>query len=162
MKKNVAQMGLYLALALILSYVESLIPFYFGIPGVKLGLTNLIVVMMLYQIGGKEAFSVSLLRIVLAGFLFGNMFSILYSLAGGILSFLLMYLAKKTKLFHLVTVSIVGGISHNIGQILVAYFIVNNGTIFYWIPVLLVAGIMTGGVIGVLSSEMIRRIGTKW
>ena len=94
MNKKTAYLGLFLALALICSYIESLIPFYFGIPGVKLGLTNIVVVMMLYCIGAKEALLVSLLRIVLAGFMFGNMFSILYSLAGGILSFLIMYLLK--------------------------------------------------------------------
>ena len=87
-KKKTAYLGVYLALALICSYVESLIPFYFGIPGVKLGLTNIVVVLMLYCVGTKEALAVSALRIVLAGFLFGNMFSILYSLAGGLLSFL--------------------------------------------------------------------------
>ena len=95
MNKKTAYLGLFLALALICSYIESLIPFYFGIPGVKLGLTNIVVVMMLYCIGAKEALLVSLLRIVLAGFMFGNMFSILYSLAGGILSFLIMYLLKR-------------------------------------------------------------------
>ena len=95
MNKKTAYLGLFLALALICSYIESLIPFYFGIQGVKLGLTNIVVVMMLYCIGAKEALLVSLLRIVLAGFMFGNMFSILYSLAGGILSFLIMYLLKK-------------------------------------------------------------------
>ena len=90
----IAFLGVFLALALILSYVESLIPFYFGIPGVKLGLTNLIVVVMLYLCGTKEAFAISMLRIMLSGFLFGNMFSILYSAAGGLLSFLVMYALK--------------------------------------------------------------------
>lgn len=98
-KKKTAYLGVYLALALICSYVESLIPFYFGIPGVKLGLTNIVVVLMLYCVGTKEALAVSALRIVLSGFLFGNMFSILYSLAGGLLSFLVMYLLKKTKVW---------------------------------------------------------------
>lgn len=97
-KKKTAYLGVYLALALICSYVESLIPFYFGIPGVKLGLTNIVVVLMLYCVGTKEALAVSALRIVLSGFLFGNMFSILYSLAGGLLSFLMMYLLKKNKM----------------------------------------------------------------
>ena len=90
LRDKVAYLGVFLALALICSYVESLIPFYFGIPGVKLGLTNIVVVLMLYCVGTKEAFAISMLRIVLAGFLFGNLFSILYSLAGGKFSFLVM------------------------------------------------------------------------
>ena len=101
--RKIAYLGVFLALALILSYVESLIPFYFGIPGVKLGLTNLIVVVMLYCTGTKEAFGVSVARILLAGFLFGNLFSILYSLAGGVLSFIVMCLLKKTGRFHVMT-----------------------------------------------------------
>ena len=117
MNKKTAYLGLFLALALICSYIESLIPFYFGIPGVKLGLTNIVVVMMLYCIGAKEALLVSLLRIVLAGFMFGNMFSILYSLAGGILSFLIMYLLKRYTGLHVISISAAGGISHNIGPV---------------------------------------------
>lgn len=146
-----------MALALILSYVESLIPFYFGIPGVKLGLTNLVVVVMLYCTGTKEAFGISMMRIVLAGFLFGNMFSILYSLAGGTLSFLVMYLLKKTGKLNVVSVSVAGGISHNIGQLVVAAFVVETYNIFYYMPVLMIAGILTGFLIGILGQEFIRR-----
>lgn len=157
-KNKVAYLGVFMALALILSYVESLIPFYFGIPGVKLGLTNLVVVMMLYSIGTKEAFAVSMLRIVLAGFLFGNLFSILYSLAGGILSFLVMYLMKKTNLFHVVSVSVTGGITHNIGQLVVAALVVNTFNIMYYGPILLIAGVLTGFLIGIVAQEIIIRL----
>ena len=151
-------MGVFLALALILSYVESLIPFYFGIPGVKLGLANLIVVIMLYAVGAKEAFAISMLRILLSGFLFGNLFSILYSFAGGILSFLVMWLVKRTGKFHVMSVSICGGITHNIGQILVASVIVETYSIFYYIPVLLIAGLITGMLIGVIAGEVSDRL----
>ena len=116
LRDKVAYLGVFLALALICSYVESLIPFYFGIPGVKLGLTNIVVVLMLYCVGTKEAFAISMLRIVLAGFLFGNLFSILYSLAGGMFSFLVMYLLKRTGKLGVLPVSVAGGMSHNIGQ----------------------------------------------
>lgn len=149
-------------MALILSYVESLIPFYFGVPGVKLGLTNAIVVLMLYLVGTKEAFAVSTLRIVLAGFLFGNMFSILYSLAGGLLSFLIMYLIKKTKLLGIVPVSVCGGIFHNVGQLVLAAFVVENYNIFYYMPLLLIAGAATGLLIGVAAKEIAARIGTRF
>lgn len=155
--KKIAYLGVFLALALILSYVESLIPFYFGIPGVKLGLTNLIVVVMLYCTGAKEAFGVSVARILLAGFLFGNLFSILYSLAGGILSFAVMCAVKRTKKFHIVSVSVAGGISHNIGQLLAAAFVVQTYDIFYYMPFLLIAGVATGFVIGMLAQEFILR-----
>lgn len=158
MKKKTAYMGVFLAFALILSYIESLIPFYFGIPGMKLGLANLIVVVMLYLAGTKEAFFLSVLRILLSGFLFGNMFGILYSLAGGLLSFLVMWLVKKTGHFHTVTVSVCGGIFHNVGQLLVAALVVENYNVLYYMPVLLVAGILTGFVIGILADELGRRL----
>lgn len=151
-------MGLFLALALICSYVESLIPFYFGVPGVKLGLTNIVVVMALYCIGAKEAFLISVLRILLAGFLFGNMFSILYSLAGGLLSFGIMLLLKKTGKFRIISVSVAGGVSHNMGQLVVAALVVENYHIFYYGTVLIIAGIITGFIIGIISQEVILRL----
>ena len=126
-KKKTAYLGVYLALALICSYVESLIPFYFGIPGVKLG----------------------------------NMFSILYSLAGGLLSFLVMYLLKRMKWFGVLPVSVSGGIFHNVGQLIVAAYVVENYNIFYYMPVLLFAGALTGFLIGIAAQEMIKRIGNR-
>ena len=146
MKKKVAYLGLFLGLALVCSYLESLVPIGFGIPGIKLGLTNVVVILLMYCIGAKEALVISLLRIFLIGFLF-NPASILFSLAGGLLSFILMYLMKRTNLFKCLSVSLVGGISHNIGQIIVASVIVENYNILFYIPVLLVAGIITGFLI---------------
>lgn len=161
LRNKVAYLGVFLALALICSYVESLIPFYFGIPGVKLGLTNIVVVLMLYCVGAKESLVISVLRILLAGFMFGNMFSILYSLAGGLLSFLVMYLLKRTGKLGVLPISISGGMFHNVGQLLVAAFVVENYNIFYYMPILLVAGIVTGLLIGVAAQEMILRIGKR-
>lgn len=161
MRRNTAYLGMYLALALICSYVESLIPFYFGVPGVKLGLTNIVVVLLLYIIGAKEAFGISVMRILLAGFLFGNPFSILYSLSGGILSFLVMYLLKKTEKLKVITVSVAGGLMHNMGQLLVAALVVENYHVLYYLPVLLIAGFVTGFLIGILSQEIIIRIGKR-
>ena len=158
MKQKTAYLGMFLALALICSYVESLIPFNFGIPGVKLGLTNIVVVLMLYCIGAKEAFLVSVLRILLAGFLFGNPFSIIYSMGGGVLSFLAMVLLKKAGKFRVVSISVMGGIFHNIGQLFVASVVVENSNLFYYMPVLLVAGFVTGFLIGILAQEMILRL----
>ena len=154
-------MGVFLALALICSYVESLIPISFGIPGVKLRLTNIVVVLMLYCIGAKEALAVSVCRIVLAGFLFGNLFSILYSLAGGLLSFLIMWAVKRSGKLGILPVSVCGGIFHNIGQLAVAALVVENYNVFYYLPVLLLAGAATGLAIGVVAQELVIRIGDR-
>ncbi len=156
--KKTAYMGIFLALALICSYIETLIPFHIGIPGVKLGLTNIVIVWALYLLGTKEALAISVMRIVLSGMMFGNAFSIAYSLAGGLLSFIVMFLLKKTGKFKCVSVSIAGGIFHNIGQLLVAAAIVQNLSVFYYIPVLFISGTITGLVIGVISQELILRV----
>ena len=150
MRKKVALLGVFLALALICSYIESLIPFYFGVPGMKLGLTNIVVVLLLYFYGTKEALAVSFMRILLAGFMFGNAFSILYSL-------FVMALLKKTGWFHMIAVSICGGITHNLGQILVAMVVVKNYYIFGYFPFLFVGGWITGLLIGLLAQEIYTR-----
>ena len=146
-KRTPAYIGMFLALALVCSYAESLIPIHFGIPGVKLGLTNIVVILMIYDTGVREALTVSVLRIVLAGFLFGSMSGILYSLAGGLLSFFFMAALKRTKKFKLIAVSAVGGVTHNLGQLVIAAAVVENLNMFYYFPVLLCAGLTTGIVI---------------
>lgn len=155
--KNVALFGMMVALAFTFSYLESLIPFNFGIPGVKLGLANLVVVIALYITKPGEAFAIAIIRIFLAGLTFGNFYSIAYSLCGGMLSFAVMLLAKKTKL-SVIGVSILGGICHNIGQITVACVIMETIRIVYYFPVLLVAGLVTGLLLGVVSKLVINRI----
>ncbi len=150
---------MFLALALILSYVESLIPFFFGVPGMKLGLPNLVIVMILYCMGTKEAYLISIVRVLLSGFLFGNLFSIGYSLAGAMLSLTVMMLLKRTGKLKVITVSAIGGICHNIGQLIVAALVVESYNILYYTPVLLIAGLITGIIIGVISQEMILRLG---
>lgn len=158
MKKRVAFLGVFLALALILSYVESLIPFYFGVPGMKLGLTNVAVILLMYLIGDGDALGVSVLRVILAGFLFGNAFSIVYSLAGALLSFLVMFFLKRTQKFNVITISAAGGVSHNLGQIAVAVCVVENYHLFLYFPLLMIAGIVTGVLIGVIARELIFRL----
>lgn len=155
--KRTASLGLYLALALVCSYIESLIPITFGIPGIKLGLTNIVVILILYDLGAAAAVTVSVLRILLAGFMFGNMFSILYSLAGGLLSFLCMLLLKKTGKFKIISISAAGGVTHNLGQIIVAALVVENINLFYYYPVLLISGVITGVLIGIAAQEIILR-----
>lgn len=162
MKNKIAYWGVFLALALVCSYVESLIPISFGIPGVKLGLTNIVVVLMLYTIGAKDAILISVLRIILAGFMFGNAFSIIYSLAGGILSFVVMLLLKNTGKLKILSISTAGGISHNVGQLIVAALVVENYNILFYVPVLIIAGIITGFLIGLLAGEIVLRIGNRF
>ena len=158
MKNRAAYFGVFTALALILSYVELLIPINFGIPGAKLGLANLVIVVVLYRNGWKEAFLLSVVRIVLAGFMFTNLFSILYSLAGGILSLGVMSLLKWKNIFSVTGVSIAGGVSHNVGQLLVAMAVVETYQVGWYLPALLIAGVLTGLLIGILSAGMLKRI----
>lgn len=156
--RKTAYLGLFLALALICSYIESLIPFYFGIPGVKLGLANIVTLLTLYYMGAKSAFAICALRILLAGLLFGNLFSILYSLAGGLLSFFCMALLKRTGKLKMVSISVVGGVTHNLGQVMVAAVVVENRNLFYYYPALLLAGIVTGAFIGIVAQEISLRL----
>lgn len=159
MAKKITQYGMMIALAMILSYVEVLIPIQLGIPGMKLGLANLVVFTALYLEGVKGAAAISILRIFLVGFTFGNGFSLIYSLAGGILSLLIMLLGKKMRFFSKIGVSILGGVSHNIGQLAIAAFVVQNVNVFYYMPVLLIAGAATGTVIGLLGARLIQTLG---
>ena len=158
MKTRVAYFGVFTALALIFSYVESLIPFQIGIPGVKLGLANLIIVIALYKMSLREAYLLSVTRVVLAGFIFGNLFSILYSLAGALLSLTVMALLKRNGSFSILGVSIGGGVMHNVGQLIVAMFVVQTFSVSYYIPVLLVAGLLTGLFIGIAADAMLMRL----
>ncbi|MCC8137401.1 MAG: Gx transporter family protein [Clostridiales bacterium] len=158
MKTKTAYLGMFTALAMILSYVESLFPAFYGIPGVKLGLANSMSLVILYLIGVPGAFCVSLLRVVLSGFLFGNLFSIAYSLAGAIMSLTVMAAMKRTKVFSVAGISMCGGMAHNTGQLLVAMLLVENLNLFYYLPVLLLSGLVTGLVIGMISAEILKRL----
>lgn len=158
MKSKVAYFGVFVALALIFSYVETLIPIQLGIPGVKLGLANLIIVIALYKMSAKEALLLSVTRVLLAGFLFGSLFSIVYSLAGCTLSLAVMAFLKKREGFSVIGVSVAGAVSHNIGQLIIAMLAVETFSIAYYVPVLMTAGAVTGILIGMVSSEMLKRL----
>lgn len=158
MSKKVAMTGMFVALAMIFSYIEVLIPINFGIPGMKLGLANLVVVVTLYVLGAKLACAVSLIRIVLVAMTFGNMSAMLYSMAGGILSFAGMTLLKRIPGFSVIGVSIFGGVLHNAGQLLVAMAVVENIHLMGYLPALMIAGILTGMAIGFVSLQVIPRV----
>lgn len=143
------------ALAMIFSYVETLIPFHFGVPGMKLGLANLAVVTALYLMGAGQAFMISLLRILLISITFGNMSAMMYSLAGGMLSFGAMALLAGRKGFSVVGVSVLGGAMHNVGQLLAAALVVENFQVIYYLPPLLAGGVVTGLLIGLAAGKIL-------
>lgn len=154
--QRIAVIGVISAFAIILSYIESLISFNFFVPGVKLGLANLAVVMVMYIYGNREAIIVNFIRIFIVGLLFTNLFSILFSIAGAVISFLLMALAKRTGKLSVMGVSVIGGVSHNIGQIIVAAFVVETYSVIYYVPVLIVAGVVTGMINGIVSETLVK------
>ena len=158
MMKKVAYLGIFAAAAMLLSYVESLIPVFVTVPGMKLGLANLVTFLVLCLYGWREAAGVMAVRVLLTGFLFGNLFSIAFSAAGGVLSLTVMGLLKKTGKFSLTGVSIAGGVFHNVGQLFVASFVVSNFRIFYYLTALLVSGLATGALIGILAGEIRKRL----
>ena len=158
MKQKTAYLGLFSAVAIILGYVESLVPVFAGIPGVKLGLANLGVLFILKKYSFRQAALVSLVRILVIGFMFGNLFSILYSLAGAALSMTVMTIMLKKTSFSLIGVSVAGGVSHNIGQLVIAMLILHSSSVFLYAPALLVAGVAAGIVIGGLTSEILKRV----
>lgn len=156
--KKIAYLGLLVALAFIFSYIETLIPVNIGVPGAKLGLANLVIIVALYTIGERNAFLLSMVRIVLVGFTFANLASMLYSLAGGILSFLAMCIAKRSGKLSTTGVSVVGGVFHNVGQILMAIWVVKTASLVYYLPVLIIAGLASGVAIGILGAMVIKRV----
>lgn len=155
---NVAVYGMLIALAFILSYIESIFPIPVPIPGIKIGLANLVVLVALYTMGVKQAFVLSLLRIVLVGFSFGSLSTMLFSFAGGILSWVLMVVAKKMKGLSMTGVSIIGGIGHNIGQILVAMWVVDTSAVIYYLPILMVSGVIAGCLVGILGGMVVSKL----
>ena len=154
---RIAVYGLCIALAFILSYLESLIPVFF-VPGMKIGLTNLVVLIALYYLGGKAAFFINCVRIILVAFTFGNLQSLCYSAAGGLLSYLVMLGLKQTKKFAMVTVSVAGSVFHNVGQIVVAMLMVESTSVVWYFAVLTISGVISGGIVGILGGMVLNRL----
>lgn len=157
--RRLAYLAALTALAILIGYVESLIPLNFGIPGIKIGLCNIVILIVLVLFSGKEALLVSAARILVIGFLFGNLFSIVYSLAGAVLSILVMSCLLRTGKFGFLGISAAGGCMHNIGQLLVAKAILPSLPLLWYTPVLMSAGIVTGAVVAAVVYEIMRRIG---
>ena len=153
--KKVATLGLCVALAMIMSYIESLFPLNFAVPGIKMGLANIVII---FRVGFGAACAVSLIRVFLVSLLFGNVMMMAYSIAGAVLSLGLMFLLKKSGKFSVVGVSIAGGVAHNAGQIIMAIILLGAKQIAYYLPVLAVTGTVTGVLIGIASSIVIKRV----
>lgn len=142
------------ALAMIFSYVEAILPFSFGVPGIKLGLANLVVLIGLYFLPPVQVLVILIVRIILAAFMFGNMASLVYSFAGGIASFLITLLMKSLKSFSITGVSIAGGVTHNLGQLVVAACVIQSFSIIYYLPVLMLGGAVSGMLIGIVGHRV--------
>lgn len=155
--EKVAKNSIMITLCLVLSYIEVLIPFNFAIPGVKLGLSNIVVLYALYNMDIKTAFFVNLIRILVTGLLFSNPITMIYSATGGIFSFFGMILIKKVKILSVISVSVTGAVFHNIGQIVSAYFLLGSAKIIYYLPVLLILALLTGFFTGYISAIVIER-----
>ena len=155
---KIARYGLLIALAFIFSYIESVLVIPVPVPGIKLGLANVVVVVALYQMGNLSAVFVSVIRVLLTGLTFGNPNMMLYSLTGCSLSLLVMILLKKTGKIGILGVSLAGGVMHNIGQIAAAAFALGNTAVFSYLPVLLVSGCAAGLAVGAAGAEAVKRL----
>lgn len=158
MAKRVSLYGILIALAFIASYIEVLIPFNFHVPGMKLGLANIVVLIALYTGGARAGISVSVIRIILVGFTFGNPYSAIYGLSGGILSFVVMLILKKTDFFGIAGVSMAGGVAHNIGQLFCVMVLLRLPAVVSYLSYLMFIGVVTGVVIGILAGEILKRV----
>ena len=156
--KRVALSALFASLALIFSYVEAILPASPGIPGIKLGIANLVVIIAMYRLDSRYALTINLIRIFLAGFMFSGLYGAIYSLCGCILSFTVMCLLKKSDAFSVVGVSMGGGVAHNIGQLCIAAILVSSPQIFYYLPVLIISGTVSGILIGWLGWILLEHI----
>lgn len=157
--RKVVHMGMLIALAMVLSFIESQIPAFVAVPGMKLGLANIAIVFALYSLGFREALGVSLIRVVLSAILFGSVVSGLYSAAGAILSLLGMALLKKSGFFGTVGVSVSGAVLHNLGQIGIACFILRTQALVYYLPFLILSAVVSGVVIGIIAAVLVERLG---
>lgn len=156
--RKLTTLAMIVSLALILSFIESRIPAFVAIPGVKVGLANIAVIFTLYKLGTKEAILISALRIVLVSLLFGNPVSLIYSLAGGVLSFVAMFLLKKYTTLSETTISVVGGVMHNVGQIATASVMLSTNVVVYYLPFLILSGTIAGIAVGIAAALLIKRV----
>lgn len=154
---KIAKMGLLICLGMILSYVETLVVLVPGVPGIKIGLSNALVILLLYTYGMGYCILYQLCRIVLTSLLFGNVFGCLFSLAGAGCSLLIMYICKKIHFIDVSANSMIGGIAHNMAQLAVAAVLIHHVSVWYYFPVLLLAGALSGYAVGMIGTIILRR-----
>lgn len=159
--KKISLYALLIALALILSYLESLVPMSFAVPGIKMGLPNIVIVFALYKLDFKAAACVSIIRVLLVSLLFGNVMVMVYSLAGAAVSLCLMWLFRKSGKFSSVGVSVIGALGHNGAQVLTAMLLLETGGLIYYLPALCISGTIAGVCIGILGGIIVKRVKIK-
>ena len=155
---RITTFALTVSVAMLLSYIESRVPAFVAIPGIKVGLANIAVIFTLYKFGARSAVTVSIIRVILVATLFGTPVSFIYSVSGATLSLILMILLRKLTPLTEVAVSVTGGVAHNIGQIAAASFMLSTNVVLYYLPFLLVSGTIAGIVVGVASAILVKRI----
>ena len=155
--RRIAICGMLLALMLVLGFVESQIPVAAGIPGIKLGLSNGVLIFAVYMLGVPTSFLLMTLKVLLSGFLFGSPSAMMYAFAGGVLSLTVMCVLSRMKGLSPIVVSMVGGLSHNVGQVTLAMIILHTPKLMYYMAILMVVGLVTGCATGVAANGIIRR-----
>lgn len=160
--RKLTALAITISLALILSFIESRIPTFVAIPGVKVGLANIAVIFTLYKIGVKEAIAVSILRVILVSFLFGTPVSLIYSITGAVFSLTVMLILKRLTHLTEIAVSVSGGVMHNVGQITAASFMLSTNVVTYYLPFLLISGTIAGVAIGIASAILVKRVRIKF
>ena len=154
--KQITQLGLLLSISLVLGYLESLLPVIVAVPGVKLGIANIVTMLVLYNMGGKQAFLIMLLRVVIAGFLYSGVAGILYSFMGGVCCIVVMTWLRRVPIFSILGVSMIGAVFHNAGQIMAAVLVMENTDVIYYLPLLCISGVLSGLSVGFLSHFLIK------
>jgi heptaprenyl diphosphate synthase component I len=154
--KKIAIIAIFISLALILSYVDSLIPLTIMVPGIKIGLANVVIIFSLYMLGFNTALFISIIRVILSSVLFGSILTFAYSMTGAMLSILVMVILKNKVKLSTLTISIIGAVMHNIGQILMAIILMNTKEIIYYLPILMITGMISGTIIGIISALLIK------
>ena len=156
--KRITYTGMFVAIAMVFSYLESMIPVNIAVPGIKLGLANMVTIVVMYRLRISDAWIVSLVRVVLSSLLFGNMTVMVYSMVGAVLALLVMTLCRKKDLFGLLGTSILGGVNHNAGQIAMAALLMKSGNIMLYMPVLCISGTIAGVCIGLAGAVLVRKL----
>ncbi len=154
---QITKLGMLLSIALVLSYLESLLPVMIAVPGIKLGLANIITMLLLYCTSFRQTFFFMTARVILSGFLFSGVSGIIYSFVGGLFCICAMHITKKFSVFSMIGVSMIGAIFHNAGQIIVALFVMENVHILYYLPILCISGTASGLVVGYLTYFVLKR-----